>query len=449
MAKAFMTAIPAAAALGLTAALAAPLTVAPAAADTSGVAEITGIVGNTGITGNAGIVTSASRSGMSGRLDMAGEGPVRLVLPTPSVRRSIGTVALHLVDRSRRDPLVKSRPYRELMVSLWYPAARTSARLPLAPHMAPRAAADWDVHSAPGLEIPPGTVNWAATTTHARLGAPVDRRAGALPVVLFAPGDGGPRSLGTALVEELAARGYLVVAVDHTFEADQVEFPGGRVERAAPLPGKITPAVIDRLLRKHARARLADMRFVLDRLAGLAQGRNPDAEASPLPAGLTGAPDLSHVGMVGQSLGGSVAAQLAHDDRRVDAGVNLDGSYVGPVARTGVSKPFLHLAAGSHTRRSDPTWKSFWGGSHGWKRELRFAGAAHGSFTDLQVLLPQLAATSGKIPSGDLIGTIAPARSLAAQRAYVTAFFDLHLKGHPTHLFDGPTPSHPDVKIIP
>ncbi|GII86576.1 esterase [Sphaerisporangium siamense] len=464
MPRAFMTSISVAAGLGLATALATPLTTASAAA-TTGTPEIATITGTSGSSGTSGTVgrpgtsgTSGSSgtsdtsdtsgtSGSTGTFNAAGEGPVRLVLPAPSVRRSIGTVALRLVDRSRRDPLVTSRPYRELMVSLWYPAAHPSARFPLAPHMAPRAAADWDVHSAPGLEIPPGTVNWAATRTHARLGAPVDRRAGALPVVLFASGDGGPRSLGTVLVEELAARGYLVVTVDHTFEADQVEFPGGRVERAAPLPGKLTPKAIDKLLRKHARVRLADMRFVLDRLADLGRGRGPDA--SPLPAGLTGAPDLSRVGMVGQSLGGSVAAQLAHDDRRVDAAVNLDGSYVGPVARTGVSKPFLALAAGAHTRRSDPTWRSFWTASRGWKRELRFAGAGHGSFTDLQVILPQLAAKSGKIPSGDLIGTIAPARSVAAQRAYVTAFFELHLKGRSTPLFTGPTPRHPDVKIIP
>lgn len=361
--------------------------------------------------------------------------PLTLTLPAPTGGQQIGTVALRLVDRSRPDPLVKKRPYRELMVSLWYPS---SGGRPLAPHMAPLAAADWDRHSAPPLGIEPGAVSWAATRTHAGLGAPYDPRAGKLPVVVFAAGDGGPRTLGTVLVEELAARGYLVVAVDHTYEADQVEFPGGRVERAVPLPAKLTPKVIEKLLAQHSRARLADLRFVLDELA-----------RAELPAGLSAAVDLSRVGMLGQSIGGSVAAQLLRDDPRVDAGVNLDGAYLGPVARTGVAKPFLQLAAQAHTRESEPSWKSFWAGSTGWKRELRFSGAQHGSFTDLQALLPQVAASRKKVPVAELIGTIDPARSVAAQRAYVSAFFDLHLKGRRTPLFDGPSARFPEVKLIP
>ncbi|MEU7893818.1 lipase [Nonomuraea sp. NPDC049152] len=373
---------------------------------------------------------------------------IGLTLPAPTGGQPIGTVALHLVDRSRPDPLMPVKPYRELMVSIWYPATG-AAGLPPAPHMSRLAAADWDRNSAPQMSIKPGAVDWAATLTHARIGAPVDRKAGAYPIILFASGDGGPRTLGTALVEELASRGYIVVSVDHTYEADQVEFPGGRVERALPLPDKLTEEVIAELLRKHSRARLTDMSFVLDRLGGLSQGRNPDAHGTPLPAGLRESLNLSRIGMLGQSLAGSVAAQLAHDDRRVDAGVNLDGEYVGPIARTGLAKPFLQMASGSKTRQSEPTWKSFWSRSTGWKRELRFTGSQHGSFTDLQAVLPQLAGKLKDLPITELIGTIDPRRSIAAQRAYVTAFFDQHLKGRPTHLFDGPTPRYPEVKLVP
>ncbi|WP_343948957.1 lipase [Nonomuraea longicatena] len=370
--------------------------------------------------------------------------PIGVSLPAPGGPYPVGTVAMRLVDHSRPDPLVAAKPYRELMISLWYPAKAGGG--PRAPHMAPLAAADWDRHSAPPMGIPKGAVAWAATTTRARVGAPVEPRAGRLPVVLFGSGDGGPRTLGTSLVEDLAARGYLVVTVDHTYEADQVEFPGGRLVRAVPLPAKLTPRVIAKLLAKHARARLADMRHVLDRVAALADGRPIGRE---LPEGMLGAPDLSRVGALGQSLGGSVAAQLTRDDNRVDAGVNLDGAYVGPVAGRGVARPFLQLAAETHTRESEPSWKSFWRASTGWKRELRFAGAAHGSFTDLQPLLPQIAAGLPKVPLADYVGTIDPARSTAAQRVYVGAFFDLHLRGKPTRLFEGPDTRFPEVSLIP
>ncbi|MGV9306158.1 alpha/beta hydrolase family protein [Nonomuraea sp. NPDC003727] len=373
---------------------------------------------------------------------------ITMTLPAPTEPNPVGTIAVRLVDRSRHDPLVRSKPYRELMVSLWYPA-KDGGSLPVAPQMAPLAAADWDRHSAPPMGIAAGKVDWAATPTHARVGAPVDRRAGRLPVVVFGPGDGGPRTLGTSLVQDLAARGYLVVTVDHTYEADQVEFPGGRVVRALPLPSKLTPRVIAKLLAQHSQARIADMRYVLDQIAALGEGRGFGEEGGQLPAGLSGAPDLSRVGMLGQSLGGSVAAQLVHDDRRVVAGVNLDGGYVGRVAKTGVAKPFLQLAAEAHTRASEPSWKSFWAATTGWKRELRFAGAAHGSFTDLQVMMPQIAAKLPKVPVADFVGTIDPRRSVSAQRAYVAAFFDLHLNKKPTRLFDAPDARYPEVSLIP
>jgi hypothetical protein len=51
--------------------------------------------------------------------------PLRLAslrLPALTGRYQVGTVALHLIDRSRPDPWVASPPYRELMISAFYPA---------------------------------------------------------------------------------------------------------------------------------------------------------------------------------------------------------------------------------------------------------------------------------------------------------------------------------------
>lgn len=364
---------------------------------------------------------------------------VTMTLSPPTGRQPIGTVSLHLVDRSRPDPWVTSQRYRELMVSLWYPAGRSANHLP-APQMTPLAAADFDRTLAPALfGLKPGTVDWAATETHARAGAPANRAAGKLPVVLFSAGFGAPRTIGATVVEELASRGYVVVSVDHTYEAAQVEFPGGRVER-----GRVPLKPTQDDMRKAQDVRVADMTFVLDQLARLGRGRNPDAERGTLPAGLRGGLDLSRIGTLGHSMGGATAAQLVHEDRRVDAGVNLDGGFRGSVAQTGVAKPFLQVAAESHTRASDPAWKSFWEESSGWKRELRFTGAQHYTFTDAEVMVPQL-----KVPAAPLIGTIDPGRAVAAQRAYIDAFFDLHLKGRNTSLFDGPSRRFPEVRLIP
>ncbi|MCP3803204.1 hypothetical protein NLX83_28390 [Allokutzneria sp. A3M-2-11 16] len=47
------------------------------------------------------------------------------------------------------------------------------------------------------------------------------------------------------------------------------------------------------------------------------------------------------------------------------------------------------------------------------------------------------------------IGTVDPARSVAAQRAYVAAFFDLHLRGKNTGLLDGSSPLFPELTFVP
>lgn len=45
------------------------------------------------------------------------------------------------------------------------------------------------------------------------------------------------------------------------------------------------------------------------------------------------------------------------------------------------------------------------------------------------------------------IGTVDPARSLTAQHDYLTAFFDLHLRGRDNGLLDGPSPRYPEIKF--
>ncbi|WP_240809378.1 hypothetical protein [Microbispora catharanthi] len=101
-------------------------------------------------------------------------------------------------------------------------------------------------------------MDWAATRTHARLDAPVRPRAGGYPVVLYSPGYMVPRSLGTLAAEDLASRGYVVVTVDHTYEASAVEFPRGRLERARVRADSMDDAM------KALDVRVADLRFVLD-----------------------------------------------------------------------------------------------------------------------------------------------------------------------------------------
>src|SRR5690242_14909449 len=111
----------------------------------------------------------ACSAGSPGTAGQPGADPpsARLSLPDPHAPNPVGMVSLHLIDRSRRNPFAASPPFRELMVSVWYPA-RHAVGYPLAPYMLPGAAARFGApggHAQQLFGVPPGKVSWAAIRT--------------------------------------------------------------------------------------------------------------------------------------------------------------------------------------------------------------------------------------------------------------------------------------------
>jgi predicted dienelactone hydrolase len=362
----------------------------------------------------------------------------QLTLPPPTGPDRIGTVELHLVDPTRTDPFVPTHPIRELMVQVWYPA-RDTARYPAAPWLDAAAVP----HFEQSLGLPAGVFTLPVTDGH--VGAPVDRTDGGRPVVLYSPGLGSDRAVGTTLVEDLVSHGYIVVAIDHTHDDSEVAFPGGRVE-VSTLPAVPTPQVA----AEAEQVRVADTRFVLDELAVLDRGGNPDAEHRSLPGGIAGALDLSHTGMFGWSIGGATAAGAMFADRRIAAGIDLDGTLFGPVVTGGLDRPFVLMSSQDHGRDNDPSWAGFWTVQRGFKLDLKLANSQHTSYSDGEVLYPQVAPLIGLPPDqqAQLIGTVDPARAVAAERAYVRAFFDRTLRHRDGHLLNGPSPRFPEIQFI-
>ncbi len=376
--------------------------------------------------------------------------PYRLVLPEPTGPYKIGTTELHLVDKSRADEWVPARK-RELMISVWYPAVPLGHG-PRALYSPPHVGATFADQLAESVGIGPGKVDYAGTPTHARIGVPA---LGRHPVVLYSPGFKTSRLMGTNHVEDLVSRGYVVVTIDHPGEVP-VEFPGGRV----------TPEVVpDDAIEKSLKVRVADTKFVLGTLERLAAGRNPDAEQRALPRGLGRALDLREVGMFGYSLGGFAAGETMVTDRRIDAGVNLDGAMqfgfpegvLSEVAKRGLDRPFLLFGAMGHSHAAepgqpmyDPSWTSFWAHQRGWKLDLSIPEGTHGAFADYQFSLPAVAKAYG-VPNEKvtaLLGTVDPAGSVAAQRAYLGAYFDQFLKHRPQRLLLGESPKYPEVQFV-
>ncbi|TDD47580.1 lipase [Kribbella antibiotica] len=375
---------------------------------------------------------------------------VQLRFPRPTGRFPVGTTELHLVDHRRRDPWVAGR-VRELMVSVWYPAGSGGER---AAYLPQGTAEVYGEGAAVALQQPVGSVDWAGARTHAGLLAPVRR--GRFPVVVFSPGFGVPRGLATVMVTELASRGYVVVTVDHTFEAAAVEFPGGRLEvQTLPDDGYALTA---------RATRAADVRFVLDELTKLAAGTNPDAEQRRLPDGLGQILDLRHIGAFGHSAGGITAADVMDVDRRVHAGIDLDGTLAYgysdpsqcPAVAHGTDRPFLLFGTGGtgpnggpQNHHTEPSWRMFWANSTGWHRDLNLPNGRHYSFIDHQALIPWFQRFFPVPPEliANTIGSADPEAVLLALRTYIPAFFDQHLRQRPQYgVWSHPLPETTNIR---
>ena len=74
-------------------------------------------------------------------------------------------------------------------------------------------------------------------------------------------------------------------------------------------------------------------------------------------------------------------------------------------------------------------------------------GTTHGSYTDDEWLINELA-EAGIVPSAaGWVGTIQQDRAVAIERAYIRSFFDLWLKNTDDDLLSGPSAQYPEVKF--
>ncbi|MFH8796256.1 alpha/beta hydrolase family protein [Streptomyces sp. NPDC017941] len=339
----------------------------------------------------------------------------RTALPRPTGPFAVGRDSLHLVDESRKDPWVPTANARELMLSLYYPARAASGRT------APYTSTEEARLLLEAFQVDASAAAVSATRAYARTGAhPVGGR---FPLVVLSPGFTAPRSTLTHLAEDLASRGYVVATVDHAYESAGTAFPGGRIltcvaceQTQEPESGKVI-----------AEVRAKDLSFVLDRLVG--------PRAAWRHSGLI---DARRIGMGGHSIGGAATVAVMNSDRRVRAGMNMDGGIqVMPEGLGG--RPFLLLGTQRSAQPEDPyTWGSAWPRFEGWKRWLTVAGSGHFTFTDVPVLFDQLGVD-------DPGATISGQRAAQITRAYIAAYFDRHLRGTAQPLLDGPTPAHPEV----
>lgn len=258
-----------------------------------------------------------------------------------------------------------------------------------------------------------------------------------LPVVIFSPGMAESRQLYSAMAQKVASSGYLVISIDHPYDAYIVEYPDGTLIYAANIT---TTAQTDLDLATRAQ----DVSFLLDQLSAdeTVRGVIPGAEC-----GL----NVSQVAMFGHSFGGATTAAAMLSDGRIAGGVNLDGTFYGPVVKLGLDRPFLLFSKpGDGPISSNPNWAETWSHLRGWKLDLILAGLQHNGFSDIPLLTRLLGFSDFNATSalGSVLGTLDGVRGIDVITAYVVAFCDFVLKGTESAILQMPSPLYPEVTLF-
>ncbi|KIK66021.1 hypothetical protein GYMLUDRAFT_38490 [Collybiopsis luxurians FD-317 M1] len=329
----------------------------------------------------------------------------------------VGVITPELTDTSRLDPLAPTPQNRSVQLSVYYPTRDTSK--PVSIYIPDLTATDLETE----LAFPTGTLHNISTYNH--VNASILNGGENMPVILFSTGLGGPRLIYTTFAQDLASEGYIVIAIDHPYDASIVEMSDGRVIRATN-PFNTTESILTTF-----NTRVADARFILDAFA-----RN-----APAIPGLK-AIDVDHVGFFGHSLGGATAATTEVLDARIVGGLNMDGSFQGTEIDQGMTKPFVLMLREGHNTTTDPTFAEVIPKLRGFRRELTVANALHLTFSDGPVVSKLLG-----IDFSSQIGTIPTDRFDKIQHAYLTAYFDFVLKGQQSELLDGPSKQFPEVTV--
>lgn len=356
------------------------------------------------------------------------------LLPLP--RGQYGTVlsTTKLVDLFRIDPFASHKQPRAVMISMFYPVLNSKCSNPIpTSYMPPTTAASHDaLYGAYG--IPNATFESLRLQVCSGLhwsDSDIPRP----PIVLFSPGLGNSRLLYNSIAQSVASNGYIVVSIDHPYDASIVEFPDGSVIMAANIStaDQIELALV---------TRTDDVSFVLNELS------KPVVSRGLFPSMSRGL-NVREVGIFGHSLGGATSIAAMVNDSRISGGVNLDGTFFGPAISEGTEQPFLIIGHQGKDRSNDCSWRAMWPRLKGWRLEIGVNGTQHASWTDLPILVDVLGLRSALPPAViQVLGGISGARISEITRMYLGAFFNKALVGDTSLLLQRPSSSYPEVIFV-
>ncbi len=352
-------------------------------------------------------------------------------LPKPTGKYLLGVTYLSFVDEGRKeifDP--KQEAHREMTVKAWYPSDQRSVPEPYLLETEANFAAKY-------LQFPS---TYKDLKTNSCRDLPVSSKENTYPVLIFSHGWGEHYSQNTILMEELASHGYIIFSIAHHYECKFSSYPDGRlipIQMSNPRFQKIMKeqigasamghfeklrkaasdkeraqvfqdirAALPTLMTETPKSWAEDTAFLIDRLETLNR-ENPLFQNKL---------DMDRIGVFGMSMGGLAASVVCATDKRVKAGINIDGAF--PVASIDakIQAPFMYL----NSERYLGCGPLLTGQSTRDCYSLSVKGSDHYNFTDYSIFPVPMVRI--------LLGPIEGKRTVEIMNMLIPAFFDKYLK---------------------
>ena len=344
-------------------------------------------------------------------------------IQSPSGTYNVGTQIFYWVDNERLEWFSEEEEdKRELIVQVWYPSNESDNDTdPWLDNPKLREDAIVDNFKVPKFIAK--AVDRVNTDTF-KNSKPLYE--GTFPIIIFSHGFEGFRSQNTTQIQELVSNGYIVFALDHTYDAVLTILPDGReIPTAKKYCNDCDTEEFYNVFLPQINTRIADIRFLIDQIEKIKSGK--------IKSNFSAAIDIDKLGIFGHSFGGGTSLATSILDSRIKSCLSLDGWYspVHPdIYNQGLSVPFLHLGQvewedAVNYKILDEILESKV--DLGYKLSLE--GANHYDFTDS----PHLSDFSSTFKlSSDLDSE----EILMVTNTAVVGFFDEHLKSKKTNWID-------------
>lgn len=249
------------------------------------------------------------------------------------------------------------------------------------------------------------------------------------PIVILSPGFGGSYLMNMTLAEELASHGYYVINVGHTFFNSTPTFSDGKKIKLMSMDTLKMES--DNFLDESFKTRLNiyikiqknDILSILNKLSNTLDKEHLNSI------------NLNNIACIGYSGGGATSAEICVTDKRIKAGININGILYGDAWNDTITQPFLYINSdysnpkkaeiqmqgGQHVIDSLMSYYNqkkqyFEDHSTGDFYELTLSNTTHQNFSDFALV------------NQDYCGKSNPKKCLKYTYRYIILFLDKYLK---------------------